>query len=360
MRTYRCACSARLFFDNTQCLNCQREVGWCPACAQIAALEPLAEGGFRCTHEGCGAELLKCLNYIEHGVCNRMVSIADDGQAEPLCDCCRYNDVVPDLSVPGHRERWAALEAAKRRLFYTLNLLGLPHGTADEGFEPPLSFSFMADALPDAGLWRSVAGTDKVYTGHASGHITINVKEADDVERERLRIDMNESHRTLIGHFRHEIGHYYWDLLIKGHDEEGSRRVFGDHGSPSYGEALERYYEVGPPEDWPQRFISAYATMHPWEDFAETFAFYLDLVSVLDTAHHMGLTGVDHDDSLPAMLAAFHQVGLTLNELNRDMGLIDFMPHVISTAVRDKLGYVHQLVQRADQSPVDGRMSAQS
>ncbi|MBZ9556616.1 MULTISPECIES: putative zinc-binding metallopeptidase [unclassified Modicisalibacter] len=347
MRTYSCTCGSRLFFDNTRCLNCQREVGWCPVCQGISALEPLAEGGFRCTNAECGAALLKCFNYLEHDVCNRMIPLDGNGEADALCDCCRYNDVVPDLSIEGHRERWAALEAAKRRLFYTLDLLGLPHGTAEEGFEPPLSFSFMADALPDAGLWRSTAGTDKVYTGHAEGHITINVKEADDVERERLRVDMHESHRTLIGHFRHEIGHYYWDLLVKGRDEAASREVFGDHDSPPYGEALERYYESGPPDDWAQRYVSAYATMHPWEDFAETFAFYLDIVAVLDTAHHLGVSAADHDASLTRMLAAFHQVGLGVNELNREMGLTDLVPEVVTPAIRDKLAYVHQLIHQA-------------
>ncbi|SFI15344.1 zinc-binding metallopeptidase family protein [Modicisalibacter xianhensis] len=349
MRTYDCVCGNRLFFDNSQCLNCEREVGWCPACARIAALEPLAEGGYRCTYEDCGAALLKCLNYSEHQVCNRMVAMQGDiaegeGEASALCDCCRYNDVVPDLSIPGHLERWAALEAAKRRLFYTLDLLGLPHGTPEESVEPPLSFSFMADAMPDAGLWRTTAGTDKVYTGHAEGHITINVKEADDVERERLRIDMNESHRTLIGHFRHEIGHYYWDVLVKGRDEENSRRLFGDHDNPTYSEALERYYDQGPPENWQERFVSAYATMHPWEDFAETFAFYLDIVSVIDTARNLGLSRVEHDDRLSSVLSAFQQVGLAVNELNRDMGLTDLVPEVITPAIRDKLEYIHGVI----------------
>ncbi|MEC7296679.1 MAG: putative zinc-binding metallopeptidase, partial [Pseudomonadota bacterium] len=259
--------------------------------------------------------------------------------------------VIPDLEVEGNRERWAALESAKRRLFYTLDLLKLPHGVEGEDIRVPLSFSFMADALPDQGLWRSTANQEKVYTGHANGHITINVKEADDVERERLRVDMNESHRTLIGHFRHEIGHYYWDLLIKDQDEAASIRVFGDHNHPTYGDALEQYYQQGAPADWPTRFISAYAAMHPWEDFAETFAFYLDMVAVLDTALHKGLSRAEYDGSLESMLQAFHQVGLTVNELNRDMGLLDLAPGVLAPAVHEKLAYLHDLIQRANASP---------
>ena len=274
MQTFSCYCGNPIFYENTQCLACQSEVGWCPSCSNIVAIEPLDSGGFLCTHPGCETTLMKCHNYAVENVCNRMV-VMEEGHADTLCVCCRYNDVIPDLAIDGHRERWAALEAAKRRLFHTLDLLKLPHGTEDDAIAVPLSFSFMADALPDQGLGRSTAKQEKVYTGHASGHITINVKEADDVERERLRIDMNESHRTLIGHFRHEIGHYYWDVLVKERDEEACRAVFGNHHRPSYAEALEQYYQTGAPADWANRFISAYATMHPWEDFAETFALLL-------------------------------------------------------------------------------------
>ncbi len=345
MKRFQCNCGAQLFFDNVSCLSCGGEVGWCPGCQRMTLLEPLAEGGYRCGHADCGAALLKCQNYAEEGVCNRMVLVDPDQTAPALCDCCRYNVVIPDLSIDGHRRRWAELEAAKRRLFYTLELLGLPHGTEAEGFKPPLAFSFMADSLPDAGLWRGTGQGEKVYTGHAEGHITINLKEADAVERERLRTDLNESHRTLIGHFRHEIGHYYWEVLVRGQDEAACREVFGDHDHPSYAEALESYYENGPPADWSANFISAYATMHPWEDFAETFAFYLDVASVQDTAQNFGLDGGGYTADLDAMLRSFGEIGLVVNEINRDMGLTDLVPEIVTPAIRDKLNYIHRLVQ---------------
>ncbi|MCP1312928.1 MULTISPECIES: putative zinc-binding metallopeptidase [unclassified Halomonas] len=344
MQTFSCRCANPLFFENTVCLSCEAEVGWCPSCDAIVALEPLEQGGYRCARSECGALLEKCRNYAVENVCNRMVPLEQGVDA--LCDCCRHNAVIPDLSIEGNRERWAALEAAKRRLFYTLDLLKLPHAAPEDGAALPLSFSFMADALPDQGLWRSV-GQQKVYTGHAAGHITINVKEADTVERERLRVDMNESHRTLIGHFRHEVGHYYWDLLVKDQDEAACKAVFGDHENPTYGEALEQYYQQGAPLDWAKRHISAYATMHAWEDFAETFAFYLDMVAVLDTALHMGISRAEYDGTLDGMLAAYHQVGLAVNELNRDMGLLDLAPAVLAAPVRDKLDYLHTLIAHA-------------
>ncbi|WP_110687427.1 zinc-binding metallopeptidase family protein [Salinicola aestuarinus] len=350
MRTFKCHhCqpSTRLFYDNTQCMTCLSEVGWCPVCQNVTALTPDNEGGYRCGNPACQAALVKCFNNSHHGVCNRLQTPGDHVRYGGLCDCCRHNTVIPDLSIEGHRERWAALEAAKRRLFYTLDVMGLPHPAPQDESPLPLTFAFMADALPDKGLWRAAGSGEKVYTGHASGHITINLKEADDVERERLRIDFNEPQRTLIGHFRHEIGHYYWDLLVKGQEEEASRQVFGNHDEPTYAEALERYYESGPTPNWWNDHVSAYATMHPWEDFAETFSLYEDIVSVLDTATNMGVAMGEQDGGIDKMIVAFQEVGVAINELNREMGLVDILPVVITPTIRDKLAYVHDLVERS-------------
>jgi hypothetical protein len=137
MQTFSCRCGNPLFFENTHCLACESEVGWCPACSNIVALEPLENGGYQCSHEGCSTALMKCHNYAVENVCNRMVVMAE-GHADTLCDCCRYNDVIPDLDIEGNRERWAALEGAKRRLFHTLDLLKLPHGIEGENIRVPL------------------------------------------------------------------------------------------------------------------------------------------------------------------------------------------------------------------------------
>lgn len=343
MRTFPCVCGQTLFFENIACERCKREVGWCPSCHAIAALESLGDGNYRCANADCGATVVKCTNYAFEHVCNRCLPVppANGG----LCDACRFNRTIPDLSVPGNRERWAELEAAKRRLFYTLDLLKLPYGTAQDGFSPPLAFDFKADTIPSDGLWRWMGAGERVYTGHADGKITINIREADSVEREKLRVDLGEAHRTLVGHFRHEIGHYYWDVLVRGRCEDDFKGVFGDHENPPYGVALQRHYSEGPPADWRDRFVSAYATVHPWEDWAETFALYLDITSVLDTAANMGLiAGIDVRD-LDGMAAQYRQLGLVLNELNREMGLIDLVPEVLHSAVVDKLRFVHGLVR---------------
>lgn len=348
MRLYSCICGNTLFFENSRCLACAREVGWCPACRAIRALEPADAGCWRCAEPACGALLAKCVNYAREDVCNRCVladGLAPD--AGPLCDCCRFNATIPDLSVPGNREKWARIERAKRRLFYILDGLGLPYGTSAEGFDPPLAFDFKGDTVPAGGICHSMGETEQVYTGHAEGKITINIREADGAEREKLRVNFGEAQRTVIGHFRHEMAHYFWDLLIRGRREDAFRAVFGDHEKPPYAEALERHYREGPPEGWRERHISAYATMHPWEDWAETFAFYLDVASVLETAANMRLLEAVPWEELDAMLARFHGIGLMVNEINRTMGLIDLVPEVITPAVEAKLRFVHEVVRAA-------------
>ena len=266
-----------------------------------------------------------------------------------LCDCCRFNATIPDLSVPGNAQKWYRLEAAKRRLFYDLDLLGLPYGTASDGVTPPLAFDFKADVIPADYFWRSAGNEEQVYTGHANGRITINIREADDVEREKLRVDMGEAHRTLIGHFRHEIGHYYWDMLVKDQREAEFASLFGDHNNPSYSDALNAYYQNGPAADWPSRCVSAYASMHPWEDFAETWARYLAMVSALDTARHAGFDSeIDPvSDPLDTLITRYQRLGISLNEINRSMGLIDVVPEVFVPAVIEKLRYVECLVRKS-------------
>lgn len=351
MKTFDCACGNTLYFDNSRCLACNREAGWCPACQAITALLPQGDGTFRCGNATCGAALVKCHNYAVENVCNRCVPAAG-APPGPLCDCCVYNATIPDLSVPGNREKWAQLEAAKRRMFYMLNLLGLPHGTAASGFQPALAFDFKADVIPANEFWHSMGAAERVYTGHQGGRITINVREADPAERESMRVDHGEAHRTLIGHFRHEIGHYYWELLVRGRREWDCAALFGDPASLPYAEALERHYRAGAPSDWAARHISAYASMHPWEDFAETFAAYLEMASVLHTAHHMGLASVPdvRTAQFERMVETHRRIGIALNEMNRSMGLLDFYPKLLVPPVVQKLGFVHELVRGAPQA----------
>jgi hypothetical protein len=215
-------------------------------------------------------------------------------------------------------------------------------------------FSFMEDG-PDP--------NSKVLTGHNDRNITINLAEADDPFREKLRQQLGEGYRTLLGHFRHEIGHYYWDRLIADSDWlPRCRELFGDE-TADYGEALKKHYAEGASRDWPERFISAYATMHPWEDWAETWAHYLHMVDTLGTARSYGLalrpTPVGAEPAKPLRTPAIAatdfedlsrswvELTLALNSLNRSMGIIDPYPFVLAPAIFEKLSLVHEVVLRA-------------
>ena len=332
MRSFVCKCGNSLYFDSTQCVKCRTESGLCPNCRTVSPMFRQKPDGLKCGHKTCGAMVHRCANFAEIG-CNRMV-ICGDGPHGLICDYCALTAIIPDLSVEGNRDKWKVLERAKRRVLYILDLLGLPF-RADVGHQiPSVSFEFKADAdVP-------------VHTGHENGVITINLREADDVEREIARVSFNEPQRTLVGHFRHELGHYFWDRLVQGHREQECREIFGDDRNPSYSDAMTTYYETGPLPTWRENFISAYATMHPWEDFAETFGAYLDMVTILDTGHHYGLVECDFRD-VDSMVATYQQLGIVANELNRDMGLVDLVPEVFVAPIIQKMKFLHTLASAA-------------
>lgn len=351
MKTYSCTCGNTLHFENSSCVNCHREVGWCPVCEGIRALDAIDAHTYRCNH--CDSHLTKCANYRDYQVCNRCVAIKTTWQeANAYCDCCTLNRIVPNISVPGNLEKWQKLEAAKRRLIYTLDLLELPYGSIYDGFPLPLVFDFKQNILQATSAGADAMIAEQVFTGHLDGTITINIDEADPIEREKLRVDFGEARRTLIGHFHHEIGHYYWQLLVKNTCEEACKAVFGDYTRMNYADALYHYYQVGPPADWQQKYISAYASMHPWEDFAETFRVYLEMITVLDTAENVKLlldaeAEMDvHDAPFMNMLIKYEALGVKLNELNRTMGLLDMVPDVFNPAVVQKMAFIHKVVKQ--------------
>jgi hypothetical protein len=202
-------------------------------------------------------------------------------------------------------------------------------------------------------------------TGHADGVITLDLAEADPASRERRRTALEEPYRTLLGHLRHEIGHYYQPILAPAGSPERAacRARFGDDRA-EYAAALKRHYETGPPANWRQSFVSAYATMHPWEDWAETFAHYLHIRDALQTAaaHGLRVDGPDipttdeaplHGEpvaggDLRTLLDAWLPLTYALNAINRSMGADDLYPFVISAPAQDKLALVHRLVTQRD------------
>jgi len=299
----------------------------CPGCWSVVAPVADPSGALHCPHKSCRRMLAPCHNYVVETVCNQFVD-ASQSAADSLCESCAMTVIIPDLNVEGNRQRWRDLENAKRRVLYTVRKLGYPLHQGETDIV--LSFAFEAD------------GITSVHTGHSAGRITINLREADAVEREKARVQFGEPQRTLVGHFRHELGHYMWDRLVKGRDEDRFRKLFGDERSPDYAAALELHHSRGPQDNWQGAFISAYASMHPWEDFAETFGAYLDMVTVIHTAKRFDLV-TKPLPTLAAMMEEYLRIGLIANEWNRDMGLLDLVPEIFSPLVVKKMHYVDSL-----------------
>lgn len=354
-RSYRCQCGRPVFFLNSECLACHAQLGFVPDLGEVRALQPSGNGLFRIA--GYDATVRRCANFETPAGCNWLVG-ADD--PNPLCRACRLNRTIPDLSDADNRRYWRAIENAKRRLVSQLLDLDLPvRSKVSEDPERGVAFD----------LLRSPPDGPRVLTGHASGLITLNVEEADDAKREKIRHELREPYRTLLGHFRHEIGHYYWDRLVAGTAwHEPFRALFGDERA-DYAAALKANYENGPPADWADWHISSYASTHPWEDWAETWAHYLHVVDSLDTALGFGLSGDDveaqtepftlddlyapeHPDAAHALylLNSWLELTTVLNELARSMGQPDFYPFVMSRPVVRKLHFI-QLVVKGAQPP---------
>lgn len=352
MKTFYCdACGALVFFENVTCLACGHALGFLPDVLDLSAMEHDADGKLRALAAPAkGRRYRVCANGSGHGVCNWMVPAESD---RPFCVACQLNETIPDLPVPGNLERWHRLELSKRRLVYTLLHLGLPLAPAPGETGPPLRFRFLADT-PDG---------KAMLTGHANGVITINVAEADDAVREQRRVNLHEPFRTLLGHFRHEVAHYYWDILIATPERrEAFRALFGDEQA-DYKASLERHYKEGPPADWTTRHVSAYASSHPWEDWAETFAHYLHIVDAVETAASFGLSlrprqhpsassmtaeplrASQPEASLDAILATWYPLTYALNSLNRGMGLNDLYPFVLPAPAVEKLRFIHDTLQ---------------
>lgn len=341
MKIFACGnCGGSTYFDNRFCVRCNARLGFLPERLDMVALPADDTGPYR-----------YCVN-AAHDACNWLVP-AQEGHA--LCRACRYNRTIPDLSVAENLENWRRIEAAKRHLFYSLLCWNLPAPDRAEDPDEGLVFDFLTDVENPDGT------VEAVLTGHNAGLITLNIAEGDDAERERRRTEMGEPYRTLLGHFRHEIGHYYWDRLVRdGGHLDRFRALFGDERQ-DYGEALKAHYANGPAEGWQSSFISSYAAAHPWEDFAESWAHYMHIVDTLETAEAFGMR-VRHPDGNEAgrvfqpyhvadvrmLLDAWTPLTIAINAVNRSMGQPDLYPFVLSQPVTEKLQFIAGLVMAAN------------
>jgi hypothetical protein len=270
--------------------------------------------------------------------CNWLVPINDPGG---LCTSCALTLERPNDNDADGLAAFARAEASKRRLVAELSELKLPIVGRDRDPDYGLGFRLLPSAH------------EKVMTGHDNGIITLDLAEGDDVHREQLRVEMDEPYRTLLGHFRHEVGHYYFYRLITPSSDYLARfnELFGDPHA-DYQEALDRHYDEGAPVGWQESFVSSYATMHAAEDWAETFAHYLHIRDTLDTCAWCGLAPASATFDRPALgPSAFPNIiemwlplSWSLNMVNRSMGHDDLYPFVLPVAVLEKMQFIHTVI----------------
>ena len=336
MKRFFCSCGRPVFFENSYCLACDRPLGFEPETLELISLDVGDGGSYVAAGSADNRAYRHCRNRVDHDVCNWLVPAKAD---EEFCVACRLNEVIPALESGKNRVLWARLETAKRRLIFDLLTLNL---SLRQAGSMALSFRFLEDQRHNPNVSESF-----VTTGHMGGTVTINVAEADDSVRHAVREDMQERYRTLLGHFRHESAHFYFHPLVAANAEALAefRGLFGDERE-EYGAAMERYYAIKATRiTWQGRYVSAYASSHPWEDWAETWAHYLHIRDTLDTAVAWGVvpppdTARDSDQWVDAWM----DLSVILNELNRSMGTDDPYPFVLSELVANKLSFVHRRV----------------
>jgi hypothetical protein len=342
MQRFTCSCGNILFFGSFHCLKCDKQVGY--DVGSDAFLAFTEEDPWK-----------RCENGQRHGVCNWLIP---KESTEKLCLSCRMNRMIPALGPDRNRVLWGRMEMAKRRLLRGLLALGLTIPGKAENRKDGLAFDIV-----------STQANPEITTGHLNGVITINLEEADDSYRQFNRQALGESSRTLLGHFRHESAHYFWQRYLSTMSWDDPlrlsfREVFGDEWR-NYSQALKTYYEKGPAPGWEKDYITAYATSHPWEDWAETWAHYLQIIDGLETCEALGLQ-VKHialplimlpgeagtlpsilsvdatvDGAFLAMLQRWMCLATLLNEIANSMGEQALYPFIITIPVARKLRLAH-------------------
>jgi hypothetical protein len=345
-----CECGAIVFFENSFCVSCGRMLGFFPGLNRMTSVNMDADAGLGTSDSReLRGQTFRCCKHRESALgCNWMIPSSDPAT---LCQACQLTRTFPDIQFIGNDTKWSRAEAAKRRVAAQLLRLGVP--LVSLMHDPRgVCFDFLQDS-PDG---------SRVLTGHEEGVITLNVDEADDVQRESMRQQMGEEYRTLAGHIRHELAHYYWDVLAK--DEvwlQSYRQQFGDE-KVDYSSSLASYYANGPAPDWNSRCITPYASSHPWEDWAETFAHFLHLHEGLHVAQMYGLdpeslkvstgkftTSLLQNCEPKADAKAFIKeingwvkLSLINNEMARALGHLDSYPFVFTAPVVSKLWFIRQ------------------
>jgi len=335
MKRFHCHCGNPVFFDNTACQCCGRQLGFDPQNMDMLALDAGTDG--RLTTPA-GRVYRCCANFHRYSNCNWLLQQDDD---HDLCFSCRTNQVIPALDRPGNLKLWTRMEQAKRRLLYSLLSLKLPITGVQT-----LKFKFLEDHRRNPDVFEQF-----VTTGHLNSIITINIAEADDAARHQAREQMHELYRTVLGHLRHESGHFYFNQLTANPERLlECRALFGDERK-DYQAALNNYYAAGPQTGWNEQFISAYASSHPAEDFAETFAHFLHITDALESAHAGGLIAEKAQAGNDDWISTWIRLAIALNEVNRSLGADDAYPFLLSEPVKQKLKFIDRLVRQQAEQP---------
>ena len=344
MRRFPCECGNTLFFGSSRCLHCKRDVGFDTERQAMTAIRP-------------GGPMRLCENGTRHAVCNWVVPFLG---GKRLCDACKLNRTIPDLRDARNVMLWGRMELAKRRLLYTLLSLGMKLPSKTENPKAGLAFDIV-----------STVSNPSVTTGHLNGVITVNLEEADDTYRQIHRQQLGENSRTLLGHFRHESGHYAWQRWLTDLPWEHPHRIafrerFGNEWT-DYAAALESHYRHGAPKGWEQAYITPYAASHPWEDWAETWAHFLQISEGLETCGDLGIEvprialpvvpfpaeagalpaslaqSAEPDAAFLLWLQRWISLSTALNEISMSLGEPALYPFVISVRVAQKLRLIHHL-----------------
>ncbi|MBV9513628.1 MAG: putative zinc-binding metallopeptidase [Mycobacteriaceae bacterium] len=336
-------CGQHLAFENSVCLSCDRPVGFSLDDMAMLVITDGPEAGSPGFVSADEFEL--CAN-LHLAKCNWLV-VKDP--IRRLCASCRLTRTRPNDADTQALAAFADAETAKRRMIVELVELKLPIVGRDADPDYGLAFDLLSSAR------------EKVFTGHHNGVITLDLAEGDDVHREQLRISMDEPYRTLLGHFRHEIGHYYFYRLVEPARDylQRFRELFGDPDA-DYQAALDRHYHEGAPPQWEENFVSSYATMHAAEDWAETFAHYLHIRDTLDTAAAFGFAPANATyerrvlgpSGFDTIIEMWLPLSWALNMVNRSMGHDDLYPFVLPVPVLDKMRLVHTIIDEVTSEPL--------
>ncbi|MEZ5353798.1 MAG: putative zinc-binding metallopeptidase [Bryobacteraceae bacterium] len=348
---FQCECGQAIYFRNSTCLGCGGGLGYVPYRDVMRRVHPAGDRRWSArANPGDEQEIyFRCDNLESPAACNWLIP-AQAGTYSTLCVACGLNRTIPNLSIPGNAEKWFRIETAKRRLVASLIRLGLPVRPRIEGDTAGgLAFDFL----------EPVPSSASIQTGHCEGLITLNIEEAEAATREQIRARLRERYRTILGHLRHETGHYYWEVLVQGGGNIDEFRIlFGDE-QQDYSSALRRHYDSGPPAGWEHRYISAYATAHPAEDWAECWAHYLHMTDTLETADRYGLTVTTHPrlaavpvgepgtvapERFRHMTDRWIELTIAANEISAAMGNEFFYPFTLSSPVIRKLEFIDRVV----------------